>query len=99
MVTCMRINETYKTTMKNNDFKSKVQTVLKSTKLLHEHTIYLLIYAHECILCASWYKKARYCERNFDVCLVVIGIRDIWKIEPNLHFGCHKIYIQYPFCG
>ena len=45
--------------------KSKVHTVLKSTKLLHEHTIYILIYVHACILRASWCEKARY----FDVCL------------------------------
>ena len=59
--------------------KSKVQTVLKSTKHLHEHNIYmyLLIYAHACILRASLCKKARYCERNFDVCLVIIGIKDV----------------------
>ena len=67
--------------------KSKVLTVLKSTKLLHEHTIYLLIYVHACTLRASWCKKARYCERNVDVCLVVIGIKDVWKMKPTLHIG------------
>ena len=29
--------------------KSKIQTVLKSTKLLHEQTMYLLIYVHACM--------------------------------------------------
>ena len=62
----------------------KVQTVLKNTKLLHKHIIYiLLIYVHECILRASWFNMASYCERNFDVCLVVIGIKDVWKLEQN----------------
>ena len=79
--------------------KSKVLTVLKSTKLQHEHTTYSLIYVHVCILHTSWCKKASYCEGNFDVCLVVIGIRDIWKMEPNLQIGCHKLKIQYRFCG
>ena len=32
----------------------------KSTKLLHDHTIHLLIYLHACILRVSWCKKARY---------------------------------------
>ena len=45
----MNINETYETTMKNNDFKSKVQTVLKSTKLLHEHTIYIFTNLRACM--------------------------------------------------
>ena len=58
-------------------YKVKVQTVLKSSKLLHEQTIYLLIYVHACILCALWCKKARYCEGKFDVFFEVIGIRDI----------------------
>ena len=51
--------------------KSKVQTVLKSTKLLHEHTKYLLIYmyVHVCILRASWSKKAKYCELKKFGCL------------------------------
>ena len=67
--------------------ESKVLSVLKSTKLLHEHTIYV----HACILRASWCKNARYCERNVDVCLVVIGIKDVLKMDPNLHIGCHTI--------
>ena len=67
--------------------KLKVQTVLKSTKLLHEHTIYLLIYVHACILRASWCKKARNCERTFDIFLVVIGIKDVWKMEPSWHIA------------
>ena len=71
--------------------KSKVLTVLKSTKLLHEHTIYLLLYVHACIYRATWFKKAWYCERNFEVCLVVIGIRHILKMEPIPHTRCHKI--------
>ena len=61
-------------------------TVLKSTNLLNDHTIYLLIYVHACILRVSWCKKTRYCERNFDVCLVVNGIKDVWKMEPNKHW-------------
>ena len=46
---------------------------------------------HACILRPSWCKRAGYCERNFDVCLVVTGIEDVWEMEPNLHIGCHKI--------
>ena len=38
---------------------------------------------HACILRASWCKKARYCERNVDVCLVVTGIKDVWKMGPT----------------
>ena len=47
--------------------KSKVQTVLKSTKLLHEHTN--LHVRDVCILRASWSKKAKYCELKKFGCL------------------------------
>ena len=64
---------------------NNLHTRMKSQrKHLHEHTIHLLIYVHACILRASLCKKARCCQRNFDVCLVVIGIKDVWKMEPNV---------------
>ena len=31
--------------------------------------------------------------KKIDVCLVVIGIKDVWKMEPNLHTRCNKIKI------
>ena len=79
--------------------KSTDSTEKHQFKLLHVHIIYLLIYVHVCILRASWFKKARYCERNVDVCLAVIKFKDVWKMEPNLHIGCHKILIQHSFYG
>ena len=66
--------------------KSKVQTVLKSTKHLHEHTIHLLIYVHACILRASLCKKARYRDINFDVCLVELKMFGKWsQMSQNLN--------------
>ena len=53
-------------------------------------TLHVYIYVHACILRASWCKKPRYCERNFDVFLVVIGINDVWKMESNLHMVVTK---------
>ena len=62
----------------------KVLTILKSSKLVHAHTLYLKIDLHACILRALWCKKkTRYCEKKLNVCLVVIGIRRIWKMEPK----------------
>ena len=48
----------------------------------------------------SGLKRSDIVKEIFDVCLVVIGIKDVWKVEPHLHNGCHTIFkIQYPFCG
>ena len=55
--------------------RTKVQIVLKTTKRLYKHTIYLLIHMHACIVRASLCKKGRYCERNLGIRLVVIGIK------------------------
>lgn len=55
--------------------RTKVQTVLKTTKRLYEHSILLLIHMHACIERASLCKKGRYCERNFGIRLVVNGIK------------------------
>ena len=32
--------------------------------------------------------------KKIDVCFEVIEIKDAWKMEPNLHIGCHKIKIK-----
>ena len=86
----------YSETVIQLQMESKILTVLKSTKLLHEHTIYLLIYVHACILHSSRCKKARCCERNVDVCMVVIGLKDVGKIEPNLRVHVQIIlYLTY----
>ena len=63
------------------DNESKVLTVLKSTKLLHEYTITLFTNYLRACMHIAWCKKARYCERNFDVCFVVIGIGKFGKLN------------------
>ena len=49
----MNTIETYETTIKNNDFKSKVQRLLKSNIRSH----YIFTYLRACILRASWCKS------------------------------------------
>ena len=62
------------------DNESKVLTVLKSTKLPHEYTITMFTNLRA-FMYIAWCKKARYCERNVDVCLVVIGIGKFGKLN------------------
>ena len=71
-------------------YESKVQTVLKSTKLIHEHTIYLRI-----TNCMHVYCVLRGVKRPDIVKEMFMFALFHWnQREPNLHIGCHKIYIQ-----